>query len=289
LGYVAGGIFAVASGILFIPAFILMLPFASSDHQPFQQGSGFTTNAYATIAGVVSLPSMLAGSLSYFLTSTGAWAMRDHPTILYKGILHKLIRVMGGNPMQIVDELEPLEDQVVQRFSRLFPGCNLYDCLPDDILPKLTPVESQTNQSQGDDHTREEILHRLWRLIRDVPVVATKLCVVGRIYKMRKILQNQYVIGFIGVHNAGKSTTISKLLHIDTGADMLVRTEEPKLYPVGGWLDAVSRRSCREFEDWRSNADRDDLKVQCSSSLLLLIFHCRSMQLTSLEQMTREW
>jgi hypothetical protein len=271
LGYVAGGIFAVASGILFIPAFILMLPFASSDHQPFQQGSGFTTNAYATIAGVVSLPSMLAGSLSYFLTSTGAWAMRDHPTILYKGILHKLIRVMGGDPMQIVDELEPLEDQVFQRFSLIFPLCDLHNCSPADILKELQSSEStETDECKGEDQL-QQIIRNLRRLIRDVPVVATKLCVVGRIHEMRKILQNQYVIGFIGVHNAGKSTTISKLFDIDTGADMLIRTEEPKLYPVGGWLDAVSR-SFDEFKDWRSKADRNHLKVQCSSSLFTLAF-----------------
>eukprot|EP00049_Salpingoeca_infusionum_P000202 m.38046 g.38046 ORF g.38046 m.38046 type:complete len:1533 (+) comp10154_c0_seq1:155-4753(+) len=70
------------------------------------------------------------------------------------------------------------------------------------------------------------------------PDALSKLCTsarqVGHFHTLRDILSKHIWVNFIGVHNAGKSTTINKLFGCCTNADALVRTETPNIYNLTG-------------------------------------------------------
>ena len=221
--------------------------------------------AYSRIAGilggVLSVPSAVVGGVSHFLLKSGAMAAEDFHTVKYKGILTQLIVLLQGNPSIVVDELEPLEDEVIATFNRKCPKLKLELHYPEDIQRGLEEIALK-------DSKKYNVLSLA---LKDVQNVSSRLCLVGRIHAIRKLLQNQYMIAFVGTHNAGKSTTIESLFDIRTGGDMLKRTIEPNQYLLGGWMNEVAK-SHETFRNWREEGnDREGLQVKYNLDVVMEI------------------
>ncbi|CAE7795920.1 unnamed protein product, partial [Symbiodinium microadriaticum] len=71
---------------------------------------------------------------------------------------------------------------------------------------------------------------------------------------------DQFFIGFIGVHNAGKSTIIKRLFDVETKPDLVLRTEKVQQYRLGDWMRRLSDHH-EVFRDWRGEHDRENLQV----------------------------
>jgi predicted GTPase len=161
--------------------------------------------------------------------------------------------------IQVLDELEPLENAVLRHFSNLCPECDLAACSPEDVKAAVAAgFLSDEARFQG-----------LKKFFRDIPSIPQKLCLVGRIHLIRLFLQKQFMIAFVGVHNAGKSTLINKMFDFDTGADLVVRTELPKQYLFGNWMRCARKNPV--FEDWQTSRDKEDLQVCQYCTMLLLV------------------
>lgn len=244
-----------------IPALIMVSPLMATVDR-IDENNNLAKAAsvgYSAICGVAAFPAMVACGISYFLTSGAFQLERDYPSFAYQDVLNKLIYVLKGNPKSVVDELEPLEDEVFNLFNKLCPEVMLNTCSVNDVALSLNAL------IQNDREYSE-----LKIALKDIPLIPLKLCLVGRVRDIRKILQNQYMIGFVGVHNAGKSTTIEKLLGVSTGADLLIRTEDPKPYMMGRWMGNTCQIN-DEFRDWVAQGN-DKMNLQVLIQISCIVF-----------------
>ena len=65
------------------------------------------------------------------------------------------------------------------------------------------------------------------------------LSIYQTITSIREIYSKQFFVGFVGPQNAGKSTLMNKLFHIDAKTGMLTHTTEMTTYPVAENVFAI--------------------------------------------------
>lgn len=249
IGFLTGSILSIVGVILIIPASIgLPLMYLASRNGPptTTLGTiGFATGALTS--GILTLPGLIVTTVGGFVAQAGAYAMRDYQSVQYKQILRKILELLNGNIGDIFDEMTALEDKVVEIFSTEFPNCKLSEISLDDLNKLL-------NEEKENKDIAANFLIPLNELYKK------KLLLIGRIHAIREYLENNQLIGFIGIHNAGKSTTIEKLFDVDTDADLVRRTEEPIPYQIGGWIDTLQQQ-VPEFQTWFQRHNYKKLKV----------------------------
>lgn len=196
---------------------------------------------YGATVAIVSLPAVVVGLIGSFLVYAGEYAASDYQSTQYKQMLKSLLLQLGGSPLAVLDELPLLEDSVLLQFSLLYQTCDLTWCTSEAILAAI---------EEGVKH-EHPLSIQLKKFLLDCPIFLDKLRHVGRIHAIRSILENSIMIGFTGVHNAGKSTTIKHLFGVETGADIVVRTEEPVPHALGQWMNKCAEKH-PVFEQWLS-------------------------------------
>eukprot|EP01035_Chromulina_nebulosa_P022391 gene22391-28994_t len=266
-GMAGGGALLAATFFLLIPPALLFLPLASY-HADAIDGNysslgRFGLGVHFTFSGVLALPSAIIGSIGYFLFDAAQYAMRDQESLMYKRILKELLQSLGGSHFAVVDELCPLEDRVVQLYKERFPTSEeLYKCTPKDIMNVINEdLRAKFPMDGGDSSEACNSSKKLKQSFDKQPILLDKLILVGHIHTIRMILEYNILIGFAGVHNAGKSTTVNKLFGFETNASLLVRTEEPTLYELGSWVESHSRSSHSRFREWLADGKKDSLQI----------------------------
>ncbi len=232
----------VAAGvILALPASILMTPVIIATGGEAPTGTASQVGFYAATgaAAILSIPSFIVGAMGLFVYSAANYAIQDRESLKYKTILRSLLQAIGEDAENVVDELCPLEDRLVETLTKLLPGVALHTASKADIDDAIGIQVGK--ESPGAKSLQEEM--------QKLPVLKQKLYLVCRINRIRQILEDNLLIGFVGVHNAGKSTTINRLFGADTGADLVIRTEEPTGYLLGKWMDQAKKDNVA-FRDW---------------------------------------
>lgn len=260
------GALLAATFFLLIPPALLFLPLASYHVEAidgnYSSLGRFGLGIHFTFSGVLALPSAIIGSIGYFLFDASQYAMRDRESLMYKRILKELLQSLGGSHLEVVDELCPLEDRVVQLYMERFPRSEeLYKCTAKDIKNVINEDIRAKISVDGDLSEACNMSRKLKQSFDKLPVLLDKLIIVGHIYTIRMILEYNILIGFAGVHNAGKSTTVNKLFGFETNASLLVRTEEPTLYELGSWVESHARSSDSRFREWLAEGKKDRLQI----------------------------
>lgn len=243
LGMLLGGILGLASLLVSIPLAIVQSPVAHLNlREDLSSRTRMALGVYNGITGFLAIPGAILGSLGLFLALSGKYAFSDYQSPKYKKLLKSLITIFGGDVLDVVDELPNLEDAVVQKFSSHFPECDLRTCSLEDLK---TAIERAIQKENSKIETIKTVLKNSFGL----NVAYEKLLIVGRVYSIRNILEHNFMIGFIGVHNAGKSTLIQQLFGVDSGASLFDRTEEPTCHLLGSWISPfLSENSI--FREW---------------------------------------
>ena len=255
-----------ATFFLLLPPALLFLPLASF-HANANEGnygslSRIGLGIHFTFSGVLALPSAIIGSIGYFLYGAAQFAMRDPESLMYKRILRELLQSLGGSHLEVVDELCPLEDRVIELFMQRFPSSKeLYTCKAEDIKALINNDLRTKMTIDGETSEAAKMSRQLKQIFDNLPILIDKLILVGHISTIRMILEYNILIGFAGVHNAGKSTTVNKLFGFDTNASLLVRTEEPMLYQMGNWIESQARHSDSRFREWLAGDKKDRLQI----------------------------
>eukprot|EP00602_Paraphysomonas_sp_CaronLab_P012713 CAMPEP_0185038694 /NCGR_PEP_ID=MMETSP1103-20130426/34664_1 /TAXON_ID=36769 /ORGANISM="Paraphysomonas bandaiensis, Strain Caron Lab Isolate" /LENGTH=1615 /DNA_ID=CAMNT_0027577241 /DNA_START=46 /DNA_END=4893 /DNA_ORIENTATION=- len=257
---VGGSILTAAGILLTLPSVILSAPAAlavarSNRRRAERQQEprvGVGAGVYLGAVGLLSLPGLVVLNIGKTLKAAGVYAMQDHQSSNYRVVLKTLLSNMGQHPEEIVDEIAPLEESVVEVFESIYRGCKLQSADPDDVEKRIRAAAKATNPLPAavklDKYTRQE------------RIIIKKLCYVGRICSIRRILENNLMIGFIGSQNSGKSTVIHRLFGVDTHPDAVTRTTEPLAHVVGSWVDYAASISA-PFEEWLERDSRDMLQV----------------------------
>lgn len=243
-----GGLITLAAVLLSVPAAILAIPVLSVVNNADRMHAG--TRAYVGVVGVVGLPAVIVGTIGMFLAAAGAYAISDYASHNYRQMLQTIIELLGGNSLEVVDELPQLEDCIMTRLSVLFPDLDL--CRSTELELKLFVKRGIEKQ--------DEKIKAFSDALKKYPIMTKKLLMIARIHAIRQILIRNLMIGFVGVHNAGKSTTISRLLEVDAKADLIVRTEGTVPYLIGGWVDDYAKTHS-QFSEWLNSKDRNSTQL----------------------------
>jgi GTP-binding protein EngB required for normal cell division len=255
VGFVTGGLLGIAAMIMMIPAAIVVAPVSGLvERTDLSRRARFGLRAIMGLTGILALPGTIVGSIGVFLIISAQYAARDYQTTKYKQMLKSLLTILGGNIQDIVDEVPSLEDSLVTMFSMNFPECNLSSCSAKDITTCMDRAISK--ESEPAIKIKKELDH----VIVGPQLAIEKLLLVGRINAIRNILENNFMIGFIGVHNSGKSTTINKLFGCETNPNLIHRTEEPACHLLGGWIDRLAKTN-QKFHDWSIESNHSKLQL----------------------------
>jgi len=249
LGHIGSGALFLSGVLLMLPPALLMAPVSMFLDQDFESMSTSTQvglGIYLGVTGIIALPGAILGAMGLFLHTASNYAMQDYQSTQYKILLKQLITLFNGNVQDVVDELCPLEDRVVMLASTQFPEIDLKASYVKDIELAIR------QHFEKEDPLAEKLMK--------YPHLIEKLVLVGRIHGIRSILENNILIGFIGVHNAGKSTTIENLFNVKTGADLIERTEDPTPHLLGGWIEEKTKSST-PFREWMSKCERNSLQL----------------------------
>ena len=273
----AGGeiLLGISFLLLFIPYNVLYLPLASYHAQPTHSlqtlgvAGQFGLAAHYSLVGILALPGLIVNGIGYFLKSAASYALKDRESLLYKRILKDLLLALGGSPLDVVDELCSLEDRVVQLFESSYPGRDLHERDSEGILTDIDEAIGRETRKYADKSEEGDVVDKESGLLaakhlkdsfEKQPILLKKLILVGHIHTMRTVLENNIMIGFIGVHNAGKSTIINRLFDVDTNADLVVRTEEPMQYILGNWIEKFAGDHSR-FGEWLAEGEKSKLQI----------------------------
>lgn len=243
----------VISALLLIPTSLMAIPVVTSQAPESNSLSTMGTiglGAYVGVMGLLAIPGAIVATMSYFMYHASAYALQDRESLQYKKLLKTLLTSLGGSPADVIDELCPIEDKVVQMFTAQYPGHELHKCEQGEIR---TAIEQSIAKGSEEAKRLKESCDR-------TPILVEKLILVGHIHSIRLMLENSLMIGFTGVHNAGKSTTIARLFEMETGADLVVRTEEPSPYLLGDWMEQ-SMSEHGMFNDWMMRDEKRSLQL----------------------------
>lgn len=226
LGTVVGGAITLVGGTLAIPGILMALV-------PLIGAFATSSNSASTAWTVAAVPGMLLSLPGIGICGLGSWlavrswrATRDKPTLQYSQILRFALEcLLYGNADQVLDEVPALEESVINQFqtwaSIQSDDSNLWNVTDEHLHELLSKPPAENVQP-------------LYTAIKDVDQEKLRswMRAIGRIYRMRQLMESFLVIGFVGVHNAGKSTWIRRLFDLDVMADGIQRTESVDLHPI---------------------------------------------------------
>lgn len=178
-------------------------------------------------------------------------------TYEYKKILNMLMDMLGIQQTDVVDEVAPLEDCFVTSFAARFPGCDLSDCSQEELIATIKKAVSLGSISAA----------KFIETIKKVPIILTKMRLVGRIRSIRCLLQNTLMLAFIGMDNSGASTTLKRLFGVSaavTPAEPLdgfsPSQPRPQPYELGQWIEQAASET-PSLKSWFEKKERCDLHV----------------------------
>ena len=260
-GYAAqavGGLITFAGILLSIPALILALPVVNVVNRVMQSEGTPTlsmgTAMYAGFVGLMGLPGMIVAAFGLFVVGAGAYANRDIPSHRYKQVLGNIITGLGGNPLEVVDELPQVEEYVVSRMGTLYPQLVLSQCSMEELVSAINQSIDEATQKGNEE------VATIGKRLKSNRQVLMKLRLIGRIHGVRQLLRSHLMIGFVGVHNAGKSTSIERLFGVNAHSSMIERTERVNAYCIGEWMDRVAQERV-SFMEWLHSKRRNDLQL----------------------------
>lgn len=247
LGTVVGGAITLVGGTLAVPGILMALV-------PLLGALASSSSSASTAWTVAAVPGMLLSLPGIGICGLGSWlalrswrATRDKPTLQYSQILRFTLEcLLYGNGDQVLDEVPALEESVIQQF-RVWAHTHHQDqhqdphSRSDGVDPPPAggdPLDLwQVSDEQLDHLLRQrpaENMQPLYVAIKpsDQAKLRSWMRAIGRIYCMRQLMESFLVVGFVGVHNAGKSTWIRRLFHLDVMADAIQRTESVDLHPL---------------------------------------------------------
>ena len=224
------------------PLLVLTVPALSVVRHVMQAEVSVMTSPQSQSDGLLDLPAMLQAVFDTVMPLAEENAQRDHPSYRYKQVLSSMITCLGGSPLEVNDALPLMEEDVISRVKTLFPRIDLSRCTMEQLLSALNASQNMpTSTSSNTPLASESRMPVGIRLTRD-PSVLTKLRLIGRLYGMRQFFRSHIMIGFVGVHNAGKSTTVANLFEEQTYADIVDRTEDIHAYRLGEWVDRAAQK-----------------------------------------------
>ena len=221
IGVISGGVLTVAGGILALPGVLVLLA-----SMPAINTQDADWSMLAAIPGaLLALPGIGIGAAGVWLVSRSIRAARDKPTLQYSQNLKLLLLILNGDPNTIMDEVPSLEDSVAKQYNlqvlQLKPPIEpmrrtrLWDVSDRSLDKILTDLDNQkitSNQYSSASDLSKRII-RNWMRIS------------GKIQRIRALIESHLVIGFVGVHNAGKSSWVNSLFNLNVMADSIMRTE----------------------------------------------------------------
>lgn len=263
---VGGALLGVAGALISLPAVLLSVPgimVASRSRDsstprgvPFMIGAG----VYVGLVGVVGLPSLIVSTLASGLNRAGDYALKDRETLQYKEILHLLIEMLGVEQADVVDEVMPLEDYFITSFSTRFPGCDLSECTHEELISTIRKAVSTGSLSAAN----------FIETVKKLPVILTKMRIVGRVHSIRRLLHCNLMVAFIGVKGSGTSSTVKRLFDVSIPASELLPTNPltglgysqpyPHPYTLGKWMESAAEHS-ESLSDWLDRYNRKSLQV----------------------------
>jgi hypothetical protein len=281
LSRLTGGLITTAGVILTVPSMLLSLPAAMyvanqnrnrTDQQPLSIGVG--TGLYLGVMGLLSLPGVFVAGLGAVLSSAGSYAMKDKESINYKNILYTLLSLLGeSNQEEIVDEITPLENHVLELFSRYFPQCNLLTHSPEEIYQAIQ--KESTSTSKGPPNPAVNLM----KYFKKNKNIFMKLKLIFKIHHIRKLMENNLFITFLGVNNAKKSVILHQLFEIErthmksflcdvsVGSDVgspvgigVGAANDPSIHQIGLWLTEQEGKN-EMFQEWMSHNERKMLQI----------------------------
>jgi hypothetical protein len=290
LGRLTGGLIATAGVILTVPSMILSLPAAMyvanqnrnrTEQQPLSVGVGM--GVYLSLVGLLSIPGVVVAGLGAVLSSAGIYAMKDKESINYKNILYTLLTLLGESNQDIVDEITPLENHVIELFSRYFPQCNLISHSSDEIFELIRKEASTSpNSSSSGRETHNLQAINLVKYAKKNKNIFLKLKLIFKIRHIRKLLENNLFVTFLSTNNGKKSLVLNKLFEIDmvhmrsygcvsrscsgeffstsTPAGGVSYGGDPSIHQIGNWMNEQEEKS-EVFKQWMSQHERKMLQI----------------------------
>ena len=250
VGIVAGGLITFVGAVLTIPGAVIgaigvtaggVIGHAASramkSETELPTGVGICVGA---IPGVLlALPGGVIACVGAFLLKRSYNATRDPPTMQYAQVVKALILILKGDPNQLLDEIPSLEEFLVKQYEFVHSSISnrlnervrmrsmkLWEVSDQDLHIVLSEYEkikkNEENRYLSSVDTSQRII-RMW------------LRASAHFNRIRDILEKHMIIGFVGVHNAGKSAWIQSLFHIDTKSDSIRRTEKASMYHLNDW------------------------------------------------------
>ena len=137
--------------------------------------------------------------------------------------------MLDGNPNALFEEVGILENAISQCFNHM-SHTPLTQATTADVANVLNGFVKEVSRRHGSsDHP---IMLYKNALDESKKEIINFFLVIGRLQRLRSLLESHLVISFVGVHNAGKSSCISNLFGFETHADALQRTESLVLYKL---------------------------------------------------------
>lgn len=279
VGRVGGGVMLSASFLLMLPSAFLLAPVSSyilqqsaeaeeNGGSASSRSNGLSTtgrvglNLYMSAAGLLSVPALVIGAMGYYVSSASKYALQDPESIQYKQLLRGLLDIVSGaKPTRstqmttsamrdVLDELCPLEDHLVQVFQHQYPEVSLSN-------PKTTTQDIALAINLHANDRKESNAITLQKVVRANPILLNKLLLVGRIHAIRFILQNQLLIGFLGNEASSVLHIIRSLFCPEKGENEVTAS---KMIRMGSWMSDAAAHSHR-FEEYMREHHLDKLQL----------------------------
>ena len=280
IGIVTGGAITVFGGVLAVPGLLLFAgdmirrPDSFSDSFSILNTSGL----------VLALPGLGVGAVGYWLLERSLSATKDKSSMQYAQILKLLLNILYDDSNQVFHEVPSLEDRVTKQARKTIGNfafmndkeyliaTNLWDISDDDLdfvltendtIPEGVKSAKKRERYKSANATSRKAIRKWMR-------------VSGKIHRIRNLMESHLVIGFVGVHNAGKSTWINTLFDLGVKADSIERTESVDLLPLyvdknelnqKKWKNSNSSALQLSVVDYPGSSDQRDMVAQMAERL----------------------
>ena len=207
IGVVVGSTLTVVSSALAVPGVVLAAPLLYSHIQNSRAGRARTALGVggiglALIPGLCAYGSYRLAAHCFHVASRGG----DLSTQNYVNVLKILLSIIDGDPAGVLEEIPALEAAIIDQFAQLARSraiaTPLYHCSLAEVHRVI--------EHQGDEVNISGVR------FGDAPqtarqMVATWLCVAGKIGAMRQLLERNLIVSFIGSPHSGKTTAVHRL------------------------------------------------------------------------------
>ena len=232
-GVVTGGVVMIVGTVLTIPGLLLaLIPAVGAVVGAMtNSSSSMTVFGLSTIPGLLlALPGAGIGIAGLWLVGRSFKAIFDKTTMQYAQLLKLMLKITGGDPTKVLDEVPSLEESLAKQFRSALKSSSLKDSPVE--LWEVTDKQLHTILKEKIEVTDEEIAIYTILLNHVQHKLRNWMRAAGRIYCIREIIEKHIVIGFVGVHNAGKTSWINSLFNLNLVADSIQRTEKAELHSL---------------------------------------------------------